>query len=52
MGANWKIWYLIFASVVLLGLFGRLDLLAVVLPLSAVFGLGSWLVRSHASRER
>jgi len=52
MGTNWRIWYLVFGSVALLGLFGRLDLLALVLPLSAVVGLGSWLMKRHASRER
>jgi len=51
MGTNWRIWYLVFGSVALLGLFGRLDLLALVLPLSAVVGLGSWLLKRHASRE-
>jgi hypothetical protein len=52
MGSRWKFWYLVFASLVLLGLFGRLDLLVLVVPFSAVVGFGSWLVRRHASRGR
>lgn len=51
MTANWATWYLVLASLVLLGMFGRLDLLAVVVPLSAVVGFGSWLAR-RASRGR
>jgi hypothetical protein len=50
MVGHWKFWYLVFASLVLLGLFRRLDLLALVLPLSALAGVGSWLARRHASR--
>jgi hypothetical protein len=52
MTASWTTWYLVFASLVLLGMFGRLDLLALVVPVSAVVGFGSWLARRHASRER
>lgn len=52
MATHWKIWYLVFASLVLHGLFGRLDLLVLVLPLSATVGFASWLAKRHASRER
>jgi len=40
MTANSTTWYLVLTSLVLLGVFGRLDLLALVLPVSAV--VGSW----------
>jgi hypothetical protein len=50
---KWQTWSLVFSAIVLLLLFGRLDLLAVVVPLSAVVGFGSWLVRrGGASHER
>jgi hypothetical protein len=49
----WKIWSLILASFVLLCVFGRIDLLALVVPLSAVVGFGSWFSkRGSASHER
>lgn len=52
MTASWTTWYLIFASLVLLALFGRLDLLAFVVPVSAVVGFGWWMARRRASHER
>ena len=42
MTASWTTWFLVFASLVLLSIFGRLDLLALVVPVSAVVALGLW----------
>jgi hypothetical protein len=53
MKANWQTWALISAAIVLLVVLGRLDLLAIVMPLSVVAGYGAWLARrGSASRER
>jgi hypothetical protein len=49
----WKMWSLVLGAFVLLCVFGRIDLLALVAPLSAVVGLGSWLSkRGNGFRER
>jgi hypothetical protein len=52
MTASWTTWYQVFASLALLGIFGRLDLLALVVPVSAAVGFGSWMAGRPASRER
>jgi hypothetical protein len=53
MKANWQTWSLVSAAIALLVIFGRLDLLAIVLPLSFVVGFGMWLAkRDHASSGR
>ena len=53
MKANWQTWSLVSAAVVLLVTFGRLDLLAVIMPLSLVLAYGAWLAqRSNSSSAR
>jgi len=53
MKANWQTWLLVLAAVVLLVTFGRLDLLAIVFPISLVVGYGTWVTkRGNASRGR
>jgi len=53
MKANWQTWSLVSAAVVLLVTFGRLDLLAVIMPLSLVVAYGAWLAkRGNASSGR
>ena len=53
MNSYRSMWLMVFASAVVLAIFDRLDLLALVVPLSAVIGFGSWLSkRSNASRGR
>jgi len=53
MKANWQTWSLVSAAVVLLVTFGRLDLLAVIMPLSLVVAYGAWLAkRSNSSSAR
>lgn len=52
MTTSWTTWFFVFASLVLLSMFGRLDLLALVVPVSAVIGFGSWLAKRQASRGR
>ena len=53
MKAYWQTWSLVSAAIALLVIFGRLDLLAIVLPLSFVVGFGMWLAkRDHASSGR
>lgn len=52
MIAGWTTWFLVFVSLMLLSIFGRLDLLALVVPVSAVVAFGLWMARRHASRER
>jgi hypothetical protein len=53
MKANWQIWSLVLAAVVLLVTFGRLGLLAVIMPLSLVVACGAWLAkRSNSSSAR
>ena len=43
MTTNWQTWSLVSAAIVLLVVFGRLELLAIVVPFSAVVGYGAWL---------
>jgi hypothetical protein len=51
MNDNWRTWLLVSTAVVLLLVVGRLDLLALVVPLSIVAACGSWLARrGNASR--
>jgi len=51
MNDNWRSWLLVSTAVVLLLVVGRLDLLALVVPLSVVAAWGSWLARrGNASR--
>jgi len=53
MKTNWRTWSLASAAVVLLVVFGRLDLLAVVVPISLVVGYRTWATkRGNASRGR
>jgi hypothetical protein len=53
MKANWQTWSLVSAAFVMLAIFRRLDLLAVVVPLSFVVGFGMWLAkRGHTSSGR
>ena len=53
MKANWQTWSLVLAAVFLLVMFGRLDLLAIVVPISLVVGYGTWAAkRGNASRGR
>ena len=53
MKANWQTWSLVSAAFVLLAIFGRLDLLAIVVPLSLVVGYGAWAAkRSNSSSAR
>ena len=53
MKANWQTWSLVLAAVVLLVTFGRLDLLAIVIPISLVVGYGTWATkRGNASTRR
>jgi hypothetical protein len=53
MKAHWQTWSLVSAAIVLLIVFGRLDLLAIVVPFSAVVGYCAWLSkRVNASRGR
>ena len=53
MKANWQTWSLVSAAVFLLVTFGRLDLLAIVVPLSLVVGYGAWAAkRSNSSSAR
>ncbi len=49
MKANWQTWSLVSAAVVLLVTFGRLDLLAVIMPLSLVVAYGAWLAKRSTS---
>jgi len=49
MKANWQTWSLVAAAVVLLVVFGRLDLLAVIMPLSLVVAYRSWLAKRSTS---
>jgi len=53
MKTNWQTWSLVPAAVALLVTFGRLDLLAVIMPLSLVVAYGAWLAkRSNSSSAR
>jgi hypothetical protein len=53
MKTNWQTWSLVSTAFVLLAIFGRLDLLAIVVPVSLVVGYGSWMAnRGNVSRER
>jgi hypothetical protein len=53
MRVRWQTWSLVSASVLVLLLFGRLDLLALVVPFSVAVGYGAWLAqRGNASRGR
>ena len=53
MKTNWQTWSLVSAAIVLLVVFGRLELLAIVVPFSAMVGYGAWLSkRVNASRGR
>ena len=45
MNDNWRTWLLVSTAVVLLLVVGRLDLLALVVPMSIVAACGSWLAR-------
>ena len=49
MKTNWQTWSLVSAAVVLLVTFGRLDLLAVIMPLSLVVAYGAWLAKRSTS---
>jgi hypothetical protein len=51
MTEHWRTWLLVSTAVVLLLVVGRLDLLALVAPLSAVAAFGAWLAKpGNASR--
>ena len=53
MKTNWQTWSLVPAAVALLVIFGTLDLLAVIMPLSLVVAYGAWLAkRSNSSSAR
>jgi hypothetical protein len=43
MKANWQMWSLVSAAFVLLASFGKLDLLAIAVPLSLAVGYGTWV---------
>jgi hypothetical protein len=45
MNEIWRTWLLVSTAVVLLLVVGRLDLLALVVPLSVVAACGAWLAR-------
>jgi len=53
MKANWQTWSLVSAAVFLLVTFGRLDLLAIVVPISLIVGYGTWVTKGgNASTGR
>ena len=52
MTASWTTWYLVFASLASAVTFAACALLALVVPVSAAVGFGSWMAGRPASRER
>ena len=53
MKSNWTVWPLVAASLLLLMLLGRVDLLVIVAPLAVLIGYGVFaLSKAPLSRER